>query len=77
MTQPLTAKLLNMAKQPFLQALLIESDSCYLGKPLSDLPEDLVAEFGPSQELLATIIEEAFSRCPEAVRTLAALMEEV
>lgn len=82
LTQPLTAKLLNMARsQPFLQALLadLKVTAAILGEPLSDLPEDLVAGAGPSQELLATIIEEGFQPedAREAVRTLAALMEEV
>lgn len=82
LTQPLTAKLLNMARsQPFIEAILadLKVTSAVLGEPLSDLPSDLVSKAEPSQETLNTIIEEGFrpEDVAEALRALAGLVEEV
>jgi len=63
LTQPLTAKLLNMARsQPFSSGPTgrFESDSCYPGRAVVGSTGRSGCRAGPSQELLATIIEEGF-----------------
>lgn len=82
LTQPVTANLLNMARsQPFVQALLsdLKVTAEVLGQPLTDLPPELTAGTGPSEELLNEIIKKGFlaEDAAQAIRVLAGLSEEV
>ena len=82
LTQPVTAGLLNMARsQLFLQSILgdLKVTAEVLGKPLPDLPAELIRGTGPSEETLRNIIEKGFlpEDVEEALRVLAALAEEV